>query len=90
MARVSLERYGMSEAGMISSNPLRGDRIAGTVGFALSNIEIRVCDESGKILPVNSRGNVEVKGPNVFEVIGNQKKKRKKSLDPMVFSRLVI
>jgi len=75
-----LERYGMSEAGMISSNPLRGDRIAGTVGFALPNIEIRVCDESGKILPVNSRGNVEVKGPNVFRGYWQSEEKTKKEL----------
>ena len=65
---------------MISSNPLRGDRIAGTVGFALPNIEIRVCDESGKILPVNSRGNVEVKGPNVFRGYWQSEEKTKKEL----------
>lgn len=60
-----LERYGMSEAGMIASNPLEGARIAGTVGFPLPGVEIRVVDGAGP-LPAGTPGNVEVKGPNVF------------------------
>ncbi|MEZ5891700.1 MAG: AMP-binding protein [Parvularculaceae bacterium] len=52
-----LERYGMSEAGMIASNPLNGARIAGTVGFALPGVSIRIAGEAP--------GEVEVKGPNV-------------------------
>ncbi len=51
-----LERYGMSEAGMIASNPLHGERIAGTVGYALPGVEVRISDGGG----------VEVRGPNVF------------------------
>lgn len=51
-----LERYGMSEAGMIASNPLDGERIPGTVGYPLPGVEIRIGD--GDV--------VEVKGPNVF------------------------
>ena len=61
-----LERYGMTETGMISSNPLVGERIAGTVGFALPDVAIRVVDESGTACPVGSVGVVEVAGPNVF------------------------
>ena len=73
-----LERYGMSETGMITSNPLNGDRIAGTVGFALPDIDIRVSDETGQILPADSRGIVEVKGPNVFSGYWRLEEKTKK------------
>ncbi|MCU1391810.1 MAG: Acyl-CoA synthetase (AMP-forming)/AMP-acid ligase [Ilumatobacteraceae bacterium] len=71
-----LERYGMTETGMITSNPLVGERIAGTVGYALPGVEIRVTDEhgvpwtTGTVDPegVGSEnvGTVEVRGPNVF------------------------
>lgn len=61
-----LERYGMSEAGMIASNPLNGERRAGTVGYALPNIEIRIT-ANGEILPPGETGIVEVRGPNVFK-----------------------
>ncbi len=61
-----LERYGMTETGMISSNPLDGERIAGTVGFALPDVQLRVCDEQGTELEPGAVGVVEVRGPNVF------------------------
>lgn len=61
-----LERYGMSEAGMIASNPLHGERIAGTVGYPLPGVDIRVTAD-GRTLPPNEAGVVEVKGPNVFK-----------------------
>ena len=61
-----LERYGMSEAGMIASNPLDGDRIAGTVGYALPGVDIRITDDDGRELPPGEPGNVEVKGDNLF------------------------
>ncbi len=61
-----LERYGMSEAGMIASNPLEGERIAGTVGYALPDVEIRVTKD-GRALPPGEAGVVEVRGPNVFK-----------------------
>ncbi len=60
-----LERYGMSEAGMIASNPLEGERIAGTVGYALPGVEIRVTND-GAVQPPDEPGVIEVKGPNVF------------------------
>ena len=63
-----LERYGMTETTMSSSNPYDGERRAGTVGFPLPNIELRVVDpETGDTLPHNEIGNLEVRGPNVFQ-----------------------
>jgi len=61
-----LERYGMTETGMITSNPLNGERVAGTVGYALPGVEVRVADETGKSLPPGTVGSVELRGPNVF------------------------
>ena len=59
-----LERYGMSEALMITSNPYDGVRVAGTVGFALPGIEVRVCGDDGNALREQA-GMVQVRGPNV-------------------------
>jgi malonyl-CoA/methylmalonyl-CoA synthetase len=64
-----LERYGMSETVMLSSNPCRagdGERQGGTVGKPLPGVSIRVVGERGQPLPADEIGNVEVKGPNVF------------------------
>ncbi|QJP14481.1 malonyl-CoA synthase [Starkeya sp. ORNL1] len=62
-----LERYGMTETGMNTSNPYAGDRVAGTVGFPLPGVEVRVVDpESGSGLAQGEIGMIEVKGPNVF------------------------
>jgi malonyl-CoA/methylmalonyl-CoA synthetase len=62
-----LERYGMSETGMNTSNPLFGERKAGTVGFPLPDINVRVVDDSGASLHSGQIGNIQVKGPNVFK-----------------------
>ena len=63
-----LERYGMTETTMSSSNPYDGERRAGTVGFPLPNIQLRVVDpETGDQLPRGEIGNLEVHGPNVFQ-----------------------
>jgi malonyl-CoA/methylmalonyl-CoA synthetase len=63
-----LERYGMTETNMTTSNPYDGERRAGTVGFALPNVEIRVVDpETKKVLPQGEIGVLEVRGPNVFK-----------------------
>ena len=59
-----LERYGMSEALMITSNPYSGARVAGTVGFALPGVDVRVCGDDGADL-VGRPGMVQVRGPNV-------------------------
>jgi malonyl-CoA/methylmalonyl-CoA synthetase len=61
-----LERYGMSEAGMIASNPLDGERIAGSVGFPLPDVSVRITGEDGDPVPAGTPGDVEVKGPNIF------------------------
>jgi len=63
---VILERYGMSEAGMITSNPYDGDRIAGSVGFPLDN-DVRVVGEDGEVVADGEIGILEIKGPNVFK-----------------------
>ena len=62
-----LERYGMTETGMITSNPYDGERVAGTVGFALPGVAIRIADEQGKSLPAGEAGVLELKGANVFK-----------------------
>jgi len=61
-----LERYGMTEAGMITSNPYDGARIAGTVGYALPGVAARVADENGQEIPCGEVGILEITGPNVF------------------------
>jgi malonyl-CoA/methylmalonyl-CoA synthetase len=62
-----LERYGMTETGMIASNPCGGERIAGTVGFPLPGVALRICDPgSGVECPRGEVGLIELRGPNVF------------------------
>jgi malonyl-CoA/methylmalonyl-CoA synthetase len=63
-----LERYGMTETNMITSNPYDGERVPGSVGFPLPGINVRIADpDSGKPLAANTPGMIEVKGPNVFK-----------------------
>lgn len=62
-----LERYGMSETGMNTSNPYDGERVAGSVGLPLPGVAVRITDPaSGEPLPCGQVGLIEVKGPNVF------------------------
>jgi malonyl-CoA/methylmalonyl-CoA synthetase len=62
-----LERYGMTETSMNTSNPYDGDRIPGSVGLPLPGIEVRVAEpHSGRPLAPNEIGMVEIRGPNVF------------------------
>ena len=61
-----LERYGMTEIGMALSNPLHGERRAGCVGNPLPQVEVRLCAESGELVPVGTPGEIQVKGPSVF------------------------
>ncbi|RYG08595.1 MAG: malonyl-CoA synthase, partial [Burkholderiales bacterium] len=62
-----LERYGMSETAMLTSNPYEGgERRGGTVGFALPGVSLRVRGDDGKALPDGDIGGIEVKGPNIF------------------------
>ncbi|MGD9670345.1 MAG: malonyl-CoA synthase [Hyphomicrobiaceae bacterium] len=63
-----LERYGMTETGMNTSNPYDGDRVPGAVGFPLPGVELRITDpETGAIMGTDEIGMIEVKGPNVFK-----------------------
>ncbi len=63
-----LERYGMTETNMNTSNPYDGDRVPGTVGFPLPGVALRVTEpESGKPVATDEIGMIEVKGPNVFK-----------------------
>ena len=64
-----LERYGMSETGMLTSNPYfaaDGARRAGTVGFPLPGVALRISAEPGQLAAPGEIGGIEVKGPNVF------------------------
>ncbi len=61
-----LERYGLTETGMNASNPYDGQRRAGTVGFALPGVSLRLAGPTGEALRAGEIGAVEVKGPNVF------------------------
>ena len=62
-----LERYGMTETNMNTSNPYDGDRRAGTVGMPLPGVEVIVTDpDTGETLPHGEVGMIEVRGPNVF------------------------
>ena len=70
-----LERYGMSETAMLTSNPYAADsryaaqkeRRGGTVGFPLPGVSLRVRGDAGQDLPVGEIGGIQVKGPNVFK-----------------------
>ena len=64
-----LERYGMSETVMLTSNPYEpgdGERRGGTVGFPLPGVGLRIVDGDGAVLPQGTVGAIEVRGPNVF------------------------
>jgi malonyl-CoA/methylmalonyl-CoA synthetase len=61
-----LERYGMTEAGMITSNPLLGARRAGTVGRALAGVEVRVRAADGTLAAAGDPGILEIRGESVF------------------------
>ncbi|MCA3561924.1 MAG: AMP-binding protein [Aestuariivirga sp.] len=69
-----LERYGMTETGMIASNPYDGARLAGTVGFALPDVSVRVRGEQPGVL--------EVKGPNVFKGYWRMPEKTREDFTP--------
>jgi len=62
-----LERYGMSETAMLTSNPYKGERRGGTVGFALPGVNLRVQDDDGVALGADEIGGIQVRGPNVFK-----------------------
>jgi malonyl-CoA/methylmalonyl-CoA synthetase len=61
-----LERYGMTEIGMALSNPLEGERRPGSVGRPLPGVQVQLVDESGRLVPPGTPGEIEVRGDNVF------------------------
>ena len=61
-----LERYGMTETGMILSNPLKGERRRGFVGTPLPEVTVRLVDEAGAQVAAGAPGEIEVRGPSVF------------------------
>ncbi|WP_238365033.1 malonate--CoA ligase [Mesobacterium pallidum] len=75
-----LERYGMTETNMNTSNPYDGDRRAGTVGVPLPGVEVKVCDAEGAELPAGEIGTLEVRGPNVFQGYWQMPEKTAKEL----------
>jgi malonyl-CoA/methylmalonyl-CoA synthetase len=78
-----LERYGMTETNMNTSNPYDGDRIPGSVGFPLPGVEIRIADpETGRVLPQGEVGGIEIRGPNVFKGYWRMPEKTKEEFRP--------
>ena len=74
-----LERYGMTETNMITSNPYDGDRVAGTVGYALPGTEVEITAE-GKPVAAGEVGMIEVRGENVFKGYWNMPEKTAEEL----------
>ncbi|MGT2439805.1 malonate--CoA ligase [Bradyrhizobium betae] len=78
-----LERYGMTETNMNTSNPYDGERVPGAVGFPLPGVSVRVTEsETGKELPREEIGMIEVKGPNVFRGYWRMPEKTKSEFRP--------
>lgn len=78
-----LERYGMTETNMNTSNPYDGERVPGAVGFPLPGVSVRVTEpETGKELPRDEIGMIEVKGPNVFKGYWRMPEKTKSEFRP--------
>lgn len=77
-----LERYGLTETNMNTSNPYDGLRLAGSVGRALSGVEIRITGSDGKALPNGKVGMIEVRGPNVFKGYWGMPEKTSASFRP--------
>ena len=76
-----LERYGMTETNMNTSNPYDGERRAGTVGFALPGIEVRIMAD-GQEVPKGEIGVLEVRGGNVFQGYWQMPEKTAEELRP--------
>jgi malonyl-CoA/methylmalonyl-CoA synthetase len=80
--QVILERYGMSETGMNTSNPLDGPRRAGTVGLPLPGVTVRVCGADNRVLASGEVGDLQVKGGNVFAGYWNMPDKTAEDFTP--------
>lgn len=82
-----LERYGMTETNMNTSNPYEGERRPGTVGMPLPGVEVRVADDEGRPLPSGETGGIEVRGPNVFQGYWRMSEKTAEEMRPDGFFR---
>jgi len=77
-----LERYGMTETGMNTSNPYDGLRKPGTVGLPLPGVEVRLIDSDGKEPAQGDVGAIEVRGPNLFKGYWNMPEKTAEDMRP--------
>ena len=77
-----LERYGMSETIINTTNPLVGERVPGTVGFALPGVDVRIADADGVELPRGEVGMIEVRGGNVFSGYWRMPEKTREEIRP--------
>ncbi len=82
-----LERYGMTETGINCSNPLKGERIAGSVGKALPPTQLRLVNDDGQPVPSNQPGHIEVKGPALFKGYWRNPQKSSAAMTPDGFFR---
>ena len=81
-----LERYGMTETNMNTSNPYDGERRPGTVGFPLPGVELKITDpEQGTMMPQGEVGQIELRGPNVFKGYWQMPEKTATELRPYGF-----
>ncbi len=81
-----LERYGMTETNMITSNPYEGARLAGTVGYPLPGTEVKIVNpETAEPVDAGGIGMIEVRGPNVFQGYWNMPEKTAEELRPNGF-----
>ena len=81
-----LERYGMSETAMLTSNPSclaqGGERRGGTVGFALPGVTLRVMGDDSEVRPTGEIGDIQVQGPNIFKGYWRMPEKTKEEFTP--------
>ncbi len=75
-----LERYGMTELGMVLSNSL-GERVAGAVGRPLPTVETRIVDDEGTVLSIPASGHLQVRGPSVFREYWNRPEQTAEAFD---------
>ena len=77
-----LERYGMSETNIITSNPYAGERKAGTVGLPLPGVQVQIVTDDGRLCAADETGHIQVKGPNVFKGYWNMPEKTAQEFSP--------
>ena len=82
-----LERYGMTETGMLTSNPLEGDRRAGTVGKPLPGTELRIVDDEDRPVETGAIGHIQVRGPSVLPGYWEMPEKNAEEFTPEGFFR---